>query len=63
MFVYEKRLQYPIRIKQTNPKLAKIIIAQYGGAYFKCYNYYFLAVGNSGLSMRFFKIFVVYLLY
>lgn len=37
MFVYEKRLQYPIRIKQTNPKLAKIIITQYGGAYFKCY--------------------------
>ncbi len=31
MFVYEKRLQYPIRIKQTNPKLAKIIITQYGG--------------------------------
>ncbi len=37
MFVYEKRLEYPIKIKQTNPKLAKIIIAQYGGAYFKCY--------------------------
>jgi len=37
MFVYEKRLQYPIRIKQTNPKLAKIIVTQYGGAYFKCY--------------------------
>lgn len=37
MFVYEKRLQYPIKIKQTNPKLAKIIITQYGGAYFKCY--------------------------
>lgn len=32
MFVYEKRLQYPIRIKQTNPRLAKIIITQYGGA-------------------------------
>ena len=32
MFVYEKRLQYPIKIKQTNPKLAKIIISQYGGA-------------------------------
>lgn len=31
MFVYEKRLQYPIKIKQTNPKLAKIIISQYGG--------------------------------
>lgn len=31
MFVYEKRLQYPIKIKQTNPKLAQIIITQYGG--------------------------------
>ena len=31
MFVYEKRLQYPIRIKNTNPRLAKIIISQYGG--------------------------------
>lgn len=31
MFVYEKRLQYPVKIKQTNPKLAKIIITQYGG--------------------------------
>lgn len=31
MFVYEKRLQYPIRIKNTNPKLASVIISQYGG--------------------------------
>lgn len=31
MFVYEKRLQYPVRIKNTNPKLAAIIISQYGG--------------------------------
>ncbi len=31
MFVYEIRLQYPIKIKQTNPKLAQIIITQYGG--------------------------------
>lgn len=31
MFVYEKRLQYPVKIKRTNPKLAKIIITQYGG--------------------------------
>lgn len=30
MFVYEKKLEYPINIKQTNPKLAKIIITQYG---------------------------------
>lgn len=31
MFVYEKRLQYPIRITKTNPKLASWIISQYGG--------------------------------
>lgn len=31
MFVYEKQLQYPIKIKRTNPALAKIIISQYGG--------------------------------
>ena len=30
MFVYEKRLQYPIRIKNTNPRLAKMIISQAG---------------------------------
>ena len=35
MWVYEKKLQYPIKIKQTNPKLAKIIISQYGGLYCK----------------------------
>lgn len=33
MFVYEKKLQYPIRIKSTNPKLAAAIISQYGGPY------------------------------
>ena len=31
MFVYEKRLQYPVKIKNTNPALAKFIISQYGG--------------------------------
>ena len=31
MFVYEKKLQYPVRIKKTNPALAKFIITQYGG--------------------------------
>ena len=31
MFVYQKKLQYPVRIKNTNPRLAKIIISQYGG--------------------------------
>ena len=31
MFVYEKKLQYPVRIQNTNPKLAALIISQYGG--------------------------------
>lgn len=31
MFVYEKKLQYPVNIKNTNPKLASVIISQYGG--------------------------------
>ena len=31
MFVYEKKLQYPINIKNPNLKLAKIIASQYGG--------------------------------
>ena len=31
MFVYEKQLQYPVKIKNPNPKLAKIIASQYGG--------------------------------
>ena len=31
MFVYEKTLQYPVRITNPNPKLASVIISQYGG--------------------------------
>lgn len=31
MFQYEKKLQYPVRIKNPNPKYAQIIISQYGG--------------------------------
>lgn len=31
MWRYEKRLQYPVNIQQTNPKLAQYIISQYGG--------------------------------
>ena len=31
MFVYEKKLQYPVKIKNPNPKLAAVIISQYGG--------------------------------
>ena len=42
MFVYEKKLQYPVRIKNPNPALAKIIISQYGGP-----------DGELGASMRY----------
>lgn len=31
MWVYEKRLQHPVKITKCNPKLAKIIITQFGG--------------------------------
>ena len=31
MWAYEKKLQYPVKIKNPNPKLAQIIISQYGG--------------------------------
>ena len=31
MWNYEKRLQYPVRITQTNPRLAQVIISQFGG--------------------------------
>lgn len=31
MFVYEKSLQYPVCIKTPNPKMAAVIISQFGG--------------------------------
>lgn len=31
MWIYEKRLQYPIKITKTCPKTAQLIISQYGG--------------------------------
>ena len=42
MFVYEKKLQYPVKIKNTNPALAKMIITQYGGPH-----------GELGASLRY----------
>jgi len=42
MFIYEKKLQYPVRIRNTNPALAKFIISQYGGP-----------DGELGASMRY----------
>ena len=44
MFIYEKKLQYPIRIKNPDPKLAKIVISQYGGP-----------DGELGASLRYFS--------
>ena len=31
MWAYEKKLQYPVKIKNPNPLYAKIIISQLGG--------------------------------
>ena len=42
MWIYEKRLQYPVNIKQSNPDLAKLIITQYGGPH-----------GELGASLRY----------
>ena len=42
MWNYEKRLQFPVCIKNPNPKLAQVIISQYGGP-----------DGEMGASMRY----------
>lgn len=31
MWIYEKKLQFPVKIKNPNPQLAQIIISQLGG--------------------------------
>ncbi|MGE4284912.1 MAG: manganese catalase family protein [Clostridia bacterium] len=31
MWVYEKKLEFPVKIKCPNPKMAKYVITQYGG--------------------------------
>jgi spore coat protein JC len=31
MWVYEKKLEYPVKIKNPDPRMAKVIITQYGG--------------------------------
>lgn len=36
MFVYQKKLQFPVKIENTDPKLASIIISQYGGPNGNC---------------------------
>ena len=42
MFVYEKKLQFPVRVKNPNPALAKVIVSQFGGP-----------DGELGASMRY----------
>ena len=42
MFLYNKKLQYPVKIARPNPRLAGIIISQYGGP-----------DGELGASMRY----------
>jgi len=42
MFLYEKKLQYPVKIANPNPKLAQVIITQFGGP-----------DGELGASMRY----------
>ena len=42
MWQYEKKLQYPVKIKNPNPKMAKLIITQFGGP-----------DGELGASMRY----------
>ena len=42
MWIYEKKLQFPVKIKNPNPKLAQIIISQLGGP-----------DGELGASMRY----------
>lgn len=31
MWIYEKKLEYPVKIVNPNPRMAKYIITQYGG--------------------------------
>ncbi|KNF08573.1 spore coat composition protein, manganese catalase family [Gottschalkia purinilytica] len=32
MWIYEKKLEYPVRVDTCNPKLAQLILEQFGGA-------------------------------
>ena len=42
MWIYERKLQYPVCIKRPNPRLASVIISQLGGP-----------DGELGASMRY----------
>ncbi len=42
MWIYQKKLEYPVNIKKPNPKLAAFIVSQYGGPH-----------GEAGAAMRY----------
>ena len=42
MWSYDKKLQFPVKIKNTNPQMAQFIISQYGGPH-----------GELGASLRY----------
>ena len=42
MWIYQKKLEYPVNIKNPNPKLSSFIISQYGGPH-----------GEAGAAMRY----------
>lgn len=42
MWIYQKKLEYPVNIKKPNPKLASFIVSQYGGPH-----------GEAGAAMRY----------
>lgn len=44
MFIYEKKLEFPVKISKTNPGLAGLIITQFGGP-----------DGELGASLRYFS--------
>ncbi|HHU05968.1 MAG TPA: hypothetical protein GXZ65_05760 [Clostridiales bacterium] len=31
MWIYDKKLEFPVKIKKPDPRMAKVIITQYGG--------------------------------
>lgn len=44
MFIYEKKLEFPVKIEKTDPNLASLILTQFGGA-----------DGELGASLRYFS--------
>ena len=42
MWIYQKKLEYPVNIRNSNPQLASFIVSQYGGPH-----------GEIGASLRY----------